>query len=435
MDIIASHQLDIMLVMSGMCVILALMTLVAKTLPRRTRIHLASMEVSAAALLISDRFAYIYRGDTSELGYYMVRVSNGLVFFLSLLIPFFLTRFLGDMFKNECKLKKTPVQLIICDVLFAIGVVVLFISQFTGLYYTFDSQNNYKRTALYELCYIAPIMIVMLQEWSVIANRKRLKKSIAYSIVICIALPTVASVLQIFTYGISLTNLTVSAVVILFYSFALKFLSDAAERARLHELESLKRAREKEAAMFEQTAEALANAIDAKDKYTRGHSTRVAVYSKRIAKEAGLPDRTCDQVYFAALLHDVGKIGVSGKILNKAGELTDEEREQIKDHPLKGDQILSTIKQAPFLADGARCHHERYDGGGYPGGLAGRDIPKIARIIAVADAYDAMTSDRSYRKSLDKETVRREIENGAGTQFDPEFAKIMLRIIDEEKEE
>ena len=143
---------------------------------------------------------------------------------------------------------------------------------------------------------------------------------------------------------------------------------------------------------FEQTAEALASAIDAKDRYTNGHSRRVAEYSLRIAQEAGKSEEECEKTYFAALLHDVGKIGVPIEILSKKGRLTDEEFAQIKQHPAMGGQILSSIKKSPWLSIGARYHHERYNGRGYPEGLKGEEIPEIARIIAVADAYDAMTS-------------------------------------------
>ena len=155
--------------------------------------------------------------------------------------------------------------------------------------------------------------------------------------------------------------------------------------------------------------------------------------TRQIAKEAGYSDEDCDQVYFAALLHDVGKIGVPDEVINKTGKLTSEEFQQIKQHPVLGYQILSSIKHSPNLSIGARYHHERYDGSGYPDGLSGTDIPEIARIIAVADAYDAMTSNRSYRNALPQQVVRDEIAAGLGTQFDYMFAAIMLRLIDDGK--
>ena len=182
--------------------------------------------------------------------------------------------------------------------------------------------------------------------------------------------------------------------------------------------------------LFEQTAEALSSAIDAKDSYTNGHSRRVAEYSQKIAEEAGMSEEECERVYFAALLHDVGKIGVPIGILTKKGKLTKEEFEEIKLHPVMGGQILSSIRQSPWLSIGARYHHERYDGKGYPEGLKGEDIPEIARIIAVADAYDAMTSNRSYRKAIPQHIVREEMIKCIGTQFDPEFAKHMIHLID-----
>ncbi|MBP5231657.1 MAG: response regulator [Clostridia bacterium] len=176
----------------------------------------------------------------------------------------------------------------------------------------------------------------------------------------------------------------------------------------------------------------LAEAIDAKDTYTNGHSGRVAEYAKEIAKRHGYTKKQLDGIYMAGLLHDVGKIGVPDSVISKPTRLTDGEYELIKKHPVFGDRILKKIKEMPDLAVGARWHHERFDGTGYPDGLAGEAIPEEARIIAVADAYDAMTSRRSYRDLLPQEIVKAEIEKGKGTQFDPVFADIMLRIIEED---
>ena len=132
------------------------------------------------------------------------------------------------------------------------------------------------------------------------------------------------------------------------------------------------------------------------------------------------------------LLHDVGKIGVPDAVINKPARLTDDEFSLIKNHPVMGARILKNIKEMPQLSSGARWHHERYDGKGYPDGLAGKDIPEEARIIAIADSYDAMTSRRSYRDPLPQEVVRNEIVKGKGTQFDPDLADIMLKMIDED---
>ena len=181
--------------------------------------------------------------------------------------------------------------------------------------------------------------------------------------------------------------------------------------------------------------ETLAAAIDTKDIYTRGHSGRVAEYARKISKLTGYSQMRQDKVYMMGLLHDVGKIGVPNAIINKPGALTDEEFAVIKKHPAMGAQILENIKEDPELVIAARYHHERFDGKGYPDGLSGFDIPETARIIAVADAYDAMSSDRSYRKRLSDETIISELTKGKGAQFDPKFADMMITIIKEEPEQ
>lgn len=178
----------------------------------------------------------------------------------------------------------------------------------------------------------------------------------------------------------------------------------------------------------------LAEAIDAKDTYTNGHSGRVAVYSREIARRLGYDEASQDEIYMMGLLHDVGKIGVPDSIINKPAKLTDEEFEEIKKHPEVGNRILKKIKEMPKLADGARWHHERVDGKGYPDALSGGAIPEEARIIAVADAYDAMTSNRSYRSVLPQSVVRAELEKGKGSQFDDHIADIMIAMIDEDKD-
>ena len=184
--------------------------------------------------------------------------------------------------------------------------------------------------------------------------------------------------------------------------------------------------------LFIHVVQSIADAIDAKDAYTNGHSSRVAEYSKEIAKRAGFSNEMQSNIYIAALLHDAGKIGIRDSVINKPGKLTDEEFEEIKSHPTKGEKILENISEMPMLAVGAKCHHERYDGTGYPQGIKGEKIPQVARIIAVADAYDAMSSYRSYRDVLPQSEIVSEINEGIGTQFDPRFAEIMLNMIEED---
>lgn len=191
--------------------------------------------------------------------------------------------------------------------------------------------------------------------------------------------------------------------------------------------------REKAARVGFQLVTTLANTIEAKDPYTEGHSGRVAFYAREIARRAGKEPEYLASIYYMALLHDIGKIGIPDSILKKRGPLTEEEYAIIKTHPSVGAEILSDITEMPRMQAAARYHHERWDGKGYPEGLSGTEIPEEARIIAVADAYDAMTSRRSYRPALSQRTAREEIERGMGSQFDPHFAEIMLAMIDEDK--
>lgn len=176
-----------------------------------------------------------------------------------------------------------------------------------------------------------------------------------------------------------------------------------------------------------------ANAIDAKDKYTNGHSLRVATYSLEIAKKLNFSEDDQERIYNIALLHDIGKIGISDRIINKPGKLTAEEIETVKRHPLIGGEILKDFASIPGISEGARYHHERYDGTGYNEGLKGEEIPYFARIICVADSYDTMSGGRHYQQSKDSGWVKDELQRCAGTQFDPEIVKVMIGLIDEGK--
>ena len=226
--------------------------------------------------------------------------------------------------------------------------------------------------------------------------------------------------------GIFSTIFTLTAI-ILIYSRNRKI-----EKYQDTEIRNLKEQQKISERLFKQTATALVNAIDAKDTYSHGHSIRVADYSLQIAKLMGKNEEDCNKVFYAALLHDVGKILIDDSIINKRTKLTEEEYAVVKQHPVTGNQILASISEYPYLSIGAHFHHERYDGKGYPIGLKGSDIPEIARIISVADAYDAMSSNRSYRDAIPQQLVREEIVKGTGTQFDPDFAKIMLGLIDDD---
>lgn len=172
----------------------------------------------------------------------------------------------------------------------------------------------------------------------------------------------------------------------------------------------------------------LARAVDSKDAYTHEHSDRARVKARRVALEMGLPEQMVRYVEYAALLHDIGKIGIDEAILLKPGKLTPEEYEQMKKHPIIGHQILSPVKYLGPVAQMVLYHQEWYDGRGYPEGLKGEEIPLGSRIVAVLDAWDAMTSDRPYRKALGREIAVGELKKGSGTQFDPRVVETFLRL-------
>lgn len=181
--------------------------------------------------------------------------------------------------------------------------------------------------------------------------------------------------------------------------------------------------------MTTQTITAIANALDAKDTYTEGHAERVSAYSAHIAEKLGMSEEEVRNIRFVALFHDIGKIGVPDSVLNKPGRLSTEEFDQMKQHTVVGGEIIKDLDMIPGVFVGARYHHERYDGTGYPEGLKGAEIPQIARIIAVADAYDAMTTNRIYRNRLTNEQALSELEKGMGTQFDPDAVSALIDML------
>jgi len=215
--------------------------------------------------------------------------------------------------------------------------------------------------------------------------------------------------------------------------FTLFSLFDTITRYREHERakheDRLRAQKEQSDLMTMQMIKTLSDTLEAKDEYTRGHAHRVADYSVLIAKKLGLDEKEISKLHYAASLHDMGKIGVPDTILNKPSKLTNEEYDIVKTHTVIGADIINGIELIAYTEDVARYHHERYDGKGYPSGLCGEEIPFYARIVAVADAYDAMNSKRIYRKAMSQEEIRNEIEKNIGHQFDPIIAKAFLELL------
>ncbi len=427
---IKDYQLNIMIILSSVCAMIAFFVCITTTLPRKRRIILLLTELYSVLLLVADRYAYIYHGNSSITGFWMVRICNCMVYLMILGAIRAFSLYLADIIMNEGGHKKFPAGIFVVGIIVLIGEILVIISQFTGLYYTFDESNTYQRSDLFFVCYLIPIICFFILLFEVFRYLKSFKMGVRISIFLFIIMPLAASLLQLGNYGISFINIAIAFVAILLYIFALIDMNKSIERANRIEMSYLRKEQERMHNLFEHTAMALVNAIDAKDKYTHGHSSRVADYSRKIAEMCGKSEEECEEIYYAALLHDVGKIGVPDYIINKEGKLTNEEYAEMKKHPVIGAQILSSIGEYPYISIGAKHHHERYDGKGYPDGLKGDDIPEIGRIVAVADAYDAMTSKRSYRDAIPQQKVREEIVKGSGTQFDPKFAKIMQHLID-----
>lgn len=195
----------------------------------------------------------------------------------------------------------------------------------------------------------------------------------------------------------------------------------------------LLRLKEHDERMIVESIETFTGFIDAKDPYTNGHSQRVAQYTKLLVEALGYSEEDINRIYYIALLHDCGKIGIPDSILCKPERLNDEEYAVIKKHPILGADVLKNFTSIKGARKGVLYHHERYDGSGYPEGLKGEEIPDTARIICVADAVDAMNSDRCYRKKLSREKILSELKKNKGTQFDPEVCEKMISLIESGK--
>ena len=217
---------------------------------------------------------------------------------------------------------------------------------------------------------------------------------------------------------------------VLFYSAIVLLIIIFVYLIFMFKLRSLQKKHEYDRQFIEQTLKLFANTIEAKDVYTRGHSIRVSIYAKEIAKRLGLPEEEQMNIYYISLLHDIGKIGIKDSILTKPGRLDSDEYAIMKSHVTKSGEILSDFVSLPGASEIVRHHHERYDGNGYPDKLKGECIPLFSRIICIADSFDAMTSDRCYRKQLTKEEVIAELKKNSGTQFDPQLVPIMLDMLE-----
>lgn len=377
-----------------------------------------------AVLLIS--FWLLFQSPLRQLFFSNISLALNMSHFCLMLVGIPVTIFCNRVQKDRYAKIYIPVAWM-CIINFLVCTLLLITNKFEY------GEIQYSTISLYAI--IPSIIIITI----IIDCKKRLiheYKLIAYGFV-GLATTAVLQIINSFsTETVMKGNIICSGFIFLLIMTAI---STVLEHLK-HELEnkSLRQEVTKKSIQVEaltyQAMQTLARTIDAKDKYTQGHSFRVAKYSRMIAEKLGKDEQSQTEIYFMGLLHDIGKIGIRDDIINKPGKLTDEEFDIIKSHPTIGYDILTSMTEISNIQYGARWHHERYDGKGYPDGKAGEDIPEYARIIAVADSYDAMTSKRSYRNPLSQTIVRDELIQGKGTQFDPILADIMIQIIDEDKD-
>ena len=427
-NLLRAHQTEIMYVLSGICGMITAFAFITKYPSRQRKLSQLLMALSTVILLISELLGARYAGVTTLTGYWMVRVCNFLIYLITLLVVYLFNLYLSDLIRVDLKMP-VPKRLRLVANLTYLGAFLILLSPFTGLYYSFDGMNQYHRSPLYPISYLFPLLCILILITVILEIRGRIRLKMWITLLLFPLMPLAAAIIQLFLSDLYITDMAIVVMVVLLYIFTLLNTNRSLEEAQAREIQILKAEQEHAQRLFTETAIALVDAIDAKDSYTRGHSSRVANYSRKIASLAGKSEEECAEIYYAALLHDVGKIGIPDCVINKKSALTPEETEVVKTHTTIGCQILSEISDFPIMRLAARNHHECFDGSGYPDGLRGEEIPEPVRIISVADAYDAMTSIRSYRGPSPQEQVRDELSRCSGTQFDPRFVDIMLELI------
>ena len=430
-DLLVNHQLNIMLGLSFACFTMALLLVITKFLSKRRKWILIAMELMATLLLFFDRQAYMYSGNVTKTGLVMVRVSNFIVFFMTSGIVFGFTMYVIDLLMTEGKLETIPRRLQLVAIASMLSMVMSIVAAFTGLYYTFDSMNVYHRGPGFLISYIIPTIgpIVL---YTVVRQYKRRFSPIIYTaLVLYIFGPLACGIIQIFAYGISIVNMAMVLVSIFLYVFTYLDINDTVMRAHEIEMSRLKEDRKSMKRLFDQTATAFVAAMEKKDAFSKGHSARAAEIAGRLAKAYGKNPDEIDEIYFAALLHNVGIMGVPDGIIENIDKLSPEQYEVYKQTPLISAEILSNISEYPFLSIAAKYVHEKYDGTGFPEGLKGEEIPEVARIMAVVDAYDEMTTKTKYRDPLPEPVVREEFVKEAGLSYDPKLAALMVEVLDQ----
>lgn len=331
---------------------------------------------------------------------------------------------LSCMYLDEAQKKKHHNGYVIAEVVMSAQLLVNVLLHFTGI-------AEFNSTLLFlHLWLSASIVLVIYTFISDIRRKRAVKYKFIFAGTVCFLALCLSEMIVYYIRTTHVYGMMVCiGLIILMLTTVIQTAADAKAKADEREQKQFRK--------FIDTVETISNAIDAKDEYTGGHSQRVGKYAgilaREMAEEYNLTEADILNIQYIGYMHDIGKIGVADTVLNKAGKLTDEEYMLMKKHVEIGYELMQGINEIEGLLDGVRHHHERFDGKGYPDGLSDTDIPLVARILCLADCYDAMTSNRVYRKRLTDEEVREEILRCAGTQFDPALARIFVKLLDEGK--
>ena len=397
----------------------------------------------AALVMYSLDIATVFSNEYAQnLPLFLNMMFNGLFFFSGSVVAVLFLYYTVSIALHDTAIKKRKALYLANIIPLGLYFVALFVNNFTGFFFYFD---NFVYTHGPAYLFVNALSIAYTIESAVIfiIKRKKFNFRQILSTILFYALFFGSFLVQLFVFpDILLSDFGVAiGSFIVFFSIEtpdyvklmatlqelndLKGSLEVQVKDRTDELVTEKESYEK---LTLETLSSLARVIDAKDHYTIGHSFRVAAYAKGMADELGFSRDRSEQLYFAGLIHDVGKIGISENILTKPGKLNDMEFEVIKSHSALGGDILTGIYEFPIFASVARHHHERFDGSGYPDKLKGSNIPYEARVVAICDSFDAMTSDRSYRKALTDEVAIKELIAGKGTQFDPALVDTFLTL-------
>lgn len=403
-------------------------------------------------LLISSLVMYalniatvITNSMAKDLPHWFNILFNSLYFFSSCVVSMLFMGYCASFALKDATKKTRRTIFYLSLGALSIFVIALIVNCFTGFYFYFDYKEDlpYQHGDLFMPTSIYSLIFVFASIAMFIIRRKSFNTRQKISTTLFFAAFFISYGLQLFLFQDVLLSDFGCAIGTLIVFSTLETPDYVKLMATLRELNDLKGSLEEqvaerteelkqEKASYEEltleTLTTLAGLIDAKDHYTNGHSFRVAAYAKGLGKRMGLEKEECERLYLAGLVHDVGKIGISENILAKPGNLSEEEFAIIRSHSAIGGDVLRGLKAFPIFEEVARGHHERYDGNGYPSNLKGEEIPLSARIVAVCDSFDAMTSDRIYRKALEDEIALKELKEGIGTQFDPSAVKAFFDL-------